>query len=117
MDIKIDESALMAMHDLLGEHFDEILVFCFSEFSRLHSAFQEALGSEQSDAIRNIHSLKSNAAQFGAVTLADTARIIELGLSQGDHQALQAQIDALPSVIEQSIVLIKQWQQQIEINS
>ncbi|MEM0516299.1 Hpt domain-containing protein [Pseudoalteromonas sp. YIC-827] len=117
MDIKIDESALMAMQDLLGEHFDDTLAFCFSEFSRLHGAFEQALDTEQSDAIRNIHSLKSNAAQFGAVTLADTARIIEHGLSQGERQVLQAQIDALPGVIEQSIVLLKQWQQQIEINS
>ncbi|WP_105255594.1 Hpt domain-containing protein [Pseudoalteromonas sp. T1lg75] len=112
MEIKIDESALLAMQDLLGEHFDDTLAFCFSEFCRLHGAFKQTLGKEQGDAIRNIHSLKSNAAQFGAVTLADTARAIEHGLAEGEQQALQAQIDALPNAIEQSIELIKQWQQQ-----
>ncbi|WP_462158197.1 Hpt domain-containing protein [Pseudoalteromonas sp. GB56] len=112
MEIKIDGSALEAMQGLLGDQFEDTLEFCFSEFSRLHNAFEQSLDSDQSEAIRSVHSLKSNAAQFGATTLADTAREIELGLSKGEHQHLKPFIDALPATIEMSIERMKQWQQQ-----
>ncbi|MCG7544439.1 Hpt domain-containing protein [Pseudoalteromonas sp. MM17-2] len=112
MEIKIDENALVAMESLLADQFDATLTFCFSEFTRLHGAFLQSLDSQDSEAIRNIHSLKSNAAQFGAVTLADTARRLEQGLSQGERQSLQQDIDSLDEVIASSVVQMKQWQQQ-----
>ncbi|MFY8275137.1 Hpt domain-containing protein [Pseudoalteromonas sp. SSDWG2] len=111
MEIKIDDSALIAMQGLLGDQFADTLEFCFSEFTRLHGEFEQSLNTDQNEAIRNIHSLKSNAAQFGAITLAETAREIEHGLTKGESQQLQPYIDALPNAIEQSIVHMKQWHQ------
>lgn len=112
MEIKLDDSALVAMQGLLGDQFQDTLTFCYSEFERLHHAFEQSLNKDQSEAIRSVHSLKSNAAQFGAVTLADTAREIELALSKGEHAQIQPYIDALPTTIALSIERMKQWQQQ-----
>lgn len=84
MNVTIDESALQSMQSLLGEQFNETLVFCCSEFERLESEVMLALQGDLQSAIRNAHSLKSNAAQFGATTLSETAREIEQALVKGE---------------------------------
>lgn len=76
-DVTIDDEALVSMQSLLGEHFEATLSFCHSEFDRLHSELASSFDSDNETAIRNSHSLKSNAAQFGAVSLADIAKNIE----------------------------------------
>ena len=76
-DVTIDENALVSMQSLLGEHFEATLSFCHTEFDRLHSELESSFNSDNETAIRNSHSLKSNAAQFGAVSLAEIAKNIE----------------------------------------
>ena len=76
-DVTIDENALVSMQSLLGEHFEATLSFCHTEFDRLHSELVSSFNSDNETAIRNSHSLKSNAAQFGAVSLAEIAKNIE----------------------------------------
>jgi len=66
--ITIDESALEGMESLLGDQFADTLTFCCSEFQRLGSEVLANLGSDNEAAARHAHSLKSNAAQFGAAS-------------------------------------------------
>lgn len=90
-EISIDESALESMESLLGEQFPDTLAFCCAEFERLGNETVAALGQDKEAAIRHAHSLKSNAAQFGAVSLANVARTIECNLNNGnDEQAVDA---------------------------
>lgn len=89
-DVVIDETALSSMQSLLGEHFESTLLFCHSEFDRLHQELSEHFDSDLETAVRNAHSLKSNAAQFGAVSLAEIAKQIEHLLA--DNKSTQARV-------------------------
>lgn len=108
MEIKVDEAALNAMSQLLGEQFLPTLEFCFSEFERLHSDLADAV--EQNDltsAVRHAHSLKSNAAQFGATSLAESARVIEHNIALADNSEGIAELANLPAQIEQTTQRIR----------
>lgn len=94
--IEINEESLFAMQDLLQDQFPPTIEFCMSEFDRLANALHEDLEKDITDATRHAHSLKSNAAQFGAVSLANLAKQIEHLLSAGDKAAAEpliAQLD------------------------
>ncbi|MEL0639199.1 Hpt domain-containing protein [Pseudoalteromonas aliena] len=96
--ISIDELALESMESLLGEQFADTLDFCCAEFERLGSEVLATIGKDREAAIRHSHSLKSNAAQFGASSLAEVSRVIELNLSD----------DNLPEAINASTSLMAQ---------
>jgi len=107
--VRIDEGALTGMASLLGDQFNDTLQFCFSEFERLQQAFVDTMESDREAAIRNIHSLKSNAAQFGAVSLANTARTIEQCMMENDDESAKPSIAILDSQVEGSVSRIEQW--------
>ena len=108
MNVQVDVAELETMKSLLGDQFDDTLSFCFSELERLHSEFLANLEQDKTSAVRHIHSLKSNAAQFGARSLAQIAKEIEIALSEGsDPQNVSEQIAALPEVIQQSIAQMR----------
>lgn len=81
-EVQIDVAALESMQSLLGEQFKDTLEFCCSEFERLGNEVIATLGNDKEASIRHAHSLKSNAAQFGATSLSEVARDIELSLNQ-----------------------------------
>lgn len=98
-EVQIDEAALESMQSLLGEQFKDTLEFCCSEFERLGNEVIATIGNDKEAAIRHAHSLKSNAAQFGATSLSDVARDIELNLNQDNlAQAVTASTDLLAQV-------------------
>lgn len=109
MNVTIDESALQSMQSLLGEQFNDTLVFCCSEFERLESEVMMALQSDIQAAIRNAHSLKSNAAQFGATTLSNTAREIEQALVKGDFDVAKEASNDLAKQVAGSKAKLCAW--------
>jgi len=108
-DITIDTSALENMKSLLGEQFADTLDFCCAEFERLGSEVMATIGKDKEAAIRHSHSLKSNAAQFGASSLADVSRTIELSLVDDDLAKAMDACANLMLQVEGSQTKFKQW--------
>jgi HPt (histidine-containing phosphotransfer) domain-containing protein len=109
MTVSIDTNALENMQSLLGEQFEDTLVFCCSEFERLENDLKLALHSDKQEAIRHAHSLKSNAAQFGATSLSNTARAIELGLVNGDEDIVSQNIAQIAEQVVGSKQELMDW--------
>ncbi|GEK10662.1 Hpt domain-containing protein [Pseudoalteromonas sp. McH1-7] len=109
MSIVIDESALENMQMLLGEQFEDTVHFCCSEFERLASELMLSLNHDQEAAIRHAHSLKSNAAQFGASSLSDLAKTLEHALIQNDQGVVDNAIQELSSQVVGSKSKLEQW--------
>ncbi|WP_440053228.1 Hpt domain-containing protein [Pseudoalteromonas sp. T1lg65] len=109
MSVKIDESALENMQLLLGEQFEDTVHFCCSEFERLESELMSAMNSDKEAAIRHAHSLKSNAAQFGAVSLSSVARNIEQGLVQEQQEIVEDAIALLADEVAGSAAALQAW--------
>ncbi|WP_105168065.1 Hpt domain-containing protein [Pseudoalteromonas sp. T1lg23B] len=109
MNVSIDNSALESMQSLLGEQFEETLIFCCSEFERLENDLKLALNSNRQEAIRHAHSLKSNAAQFGATSLSSTARAIEQGLMKGDDASVSENMALISEQVIGSKSQLLQW--------
>ena len=84
MTVSVNQDALFAMRDLLQDQFEPTVEFCLSEFDRLQQAFDDDIQRDVTEAIRHAHSLKSNAAQFGADSLAGLAKQLEHTLMNGD---------------------------------
>lgn len=84
IDVNINSDALFAMQDLLQDQFLPTLEFCLTEFDRLYQDLETDFGTNLTEAIRHAHSLKSNAAQFGADSLAQIARELEHALTESN---------------------------------
>ncbi|BDF94556.1 MULTISPECIES: Hpt domain-containing protein [Pseudoalteromonas] len=109
--IIIDENALESMESLLGEQFSDTLVFCCAEFERLGSEVLATIHNDIQVASRHAHSLKSNAAQFGASSLSDVAREIEQSLNSNNlAQAIEAS-QLLDSQVAGSKAKLTDWLQ------
>ncbi|MEZ7205402.1 Hpt domain-containing protein [Pseudoalteromonas sp. DY56-GL79] len=109
MSIVIDEGALENMQMLLGEQFEDTVHFCCSEFERLESELMLNLNQDQEAAIRHAHSLKSNAAQFGAASLSDLAKTIEHALIQEEKDIVDDSIEKLAAQVAGSKAKLQQW--------
>ena len=113
MNISINEDALAGMQALLGEQFADTVVLCCSEFERLESEIRMAFNNDKQEAIRHAHSLKSNAAQFGATSLSNLARAIEQGLIQDDLDHMDDNLARLAGQVSGSKSQLLQW---LEVN-
>ncbi|KID56708.1 hypothetical protein N473_09355 [Pseudoalteromonas luteoviolacea CPMOR-1] len=109
METKIDETCLENMQALLGEQFSDTLEFCLSEFDRLANEVRATIDNDLEAATRNAHSLKSNAAQFGAMSLADVSRSIEMALVEGNVDYAKTQVSVLCSEVDASKALLQRW--------
>ncbi len=109
MYIEIDEEALENMKMLLGEQFEETVIFCCSEFERLESELMLNLTNDKDAAIRHAPSFKSNALQFGAKSLSEVDRTIEHGLTSGDEAATTEALDKLAHQVAGSKTRLQQW--------
>jgi HPt (histidine-containing phosphotransfer) domain-containing protein len=107
--ITIDESALEGMESLLGDQFADTLTFCCSEFQRLGSEVLANLGSDNEAATRHAHSLKSNAAQFGAASLSKLAQSIEQALNQNDLATAEQNSQSLDVQVSGSVEKLQAW--------
>ncbi|KPM83494.1 MULTISPECIES: Hpt domain-containing protein [Pseudoalteromonas] len=107
--ITIDESALEGMESLLGDQFADTLSFCCSEFQRLGSEVHANLGSDNEAAARHAHSLKSNAAQFGAQSLSELAQSIEHALNEGNADIAQQNSASIDQQVSGSVEKLQAW--------
>ncbi|EWH07333.1 hypothetical protein AT00_06515 [Pseudoalteromonas lipolytica SCSIO 04301] len=107
--ITIDEGALEGMESLLGDQFADTLTFCCSEFQRLSGEVLANLDSENEVAARHAHSLKSNAAQFGASSLSDVAREIEQALNEGRVDTAIQKSQNLDAQVAGSVEKLQAW--------
>ncbi len=107
MTVEIDSAALNAMSQLLGDQFLPTLEFCFDEYHRLYGELVEALPINTTDAMRHAHSLKSNAAQFGATSLAELAKRAEHALNEGNTELANEIAAQLEPHIIQTIQALK----------
>ena len=104
--VNINSDALFAMQDLLQDQFLPTLEFCLTEFDRLQAELERDFDANTTDAVRHAHSLKSNAAQFGADSLALLAKELEHALGQGNMTLSQSLREALPAHISATKVAI-----------
>lgn len=109
MNVTINEDALEGMQSLLGDQFEDTLIFCCDEFERLENELRMSLNANNQDAIRHAHSLKSNAAQFGAMSLSNAARAIEQGLINEDNESVQENVACLSGQVAGSKAQLLQW--------
>jgi len=108
-DVVIDEDALLGMKSLLGEQFNDTLDFCYSEFDRLNQELDQTIHNDNESAIRHAHSLKSNAAQFGASTLAEMAKNVEHSLNDGNLKDALVYAAQLQSLIDHTKDKMNIW--------
>ncbi|XQF90053.1 Hpt domain-containing protein [Pseudoalteromonas espejiana] len=108
-EVQIDVAALESMQSLLGEQFKDTLEFCCSEFERLGSEVIATLGNDKEASIRHAHSLKSNAAQFGATSLSEVARDIELSLNQDNLDQATSASAYLMAQVTGSQAKLNEW--------
>ncbi|MGO2477679.1 MAG: Hpt domain-containing protein [Pseudoalteromonas sp.] len=109
--VTIDESALESMESLLGEQFSDTLVFCCAEFERLGGEVLATIHNDVQAATRHAHSLKSNAAQFGATSLSEVAREIEQSLNNADVVNAIAVSKQLDGQVSGSKIKLNDWLQ------
>ncbi|ASM49729.1 hypothetical protein PESP_a1641 [Pseudoalteromonas espejiana DSM 9414] len=108
-EVQIDVAALESMQSLLGEQFKDTLEFCCSEFERLGNEVIATLGNDKEASIRHAHSLKSNAAQFGATSLSEVARDIELSLNQDNLDQATSASAYLMAQVTGSQAKLNEW--------
>lgn len=97
--VNVNYEALLSMQDLLQDQFEPTLQFCMSEFDRLQQAIDDTINVNIKEAIRHSHSLKSNAAQFGAESLSQLAKNLEHSLIDGDLIDASRILKTLPAHI------------------
>ena len=108
-EVSINEAALESMESLLGEQFAATLDFCCVEFERLGSEVLATIGQDKEASVRHAHSLKSNAAQFGADSLAAVAGEIEQCLNNDNLAQATAASAQLMTQVAQSQTLLNNW--------
>lgn len=108
-DMVIDEDALLGMKSLLGEHFNDTLDFCYNEFNRLNQELKQTINNDNESAIRHAHSLKSNATQFGALSLAEMAKNVEHSLNKGNLDEALTYAALLQTFIDKTKKEIDIW--------
>jgi len=99
----IDPAVLMRLRETMGPGFLRELLATFLEDSQeLVCAMRRALGEQDTDAFRRAaHSIKSNAASFGAARLAALARELEVLARSGSLDGAPARLERLAGEYEQ----------------
>jgi CheY-like chemotaxis protein/HPt (histidine-containing phosphotransfer) domain-containing protein len=98
----LDPAALERLRATMGAGFMEELLSTFAEDSReLVGTMRRALGGNDVDSFRRAaHSLKSNAASFGAMTLSNLARDLEVLAKSGSLDGAAVRVEHLADECE-----------------
>jgi histidine phosphotransfer protein HptB len=106
----LDRAALAQLRITMGDGFIDELLPTFMEDSReLVRTMRRALGDKDVDAFRRAaHSLKSNAASFGAMTLSTMARDLEALAKSGSLDGAAPRLERLTSECEQVVRALRE---------
>ena len=98
----IDRSVFDGLKDSVGDDFIEELVSTFGEEAPVMIAnMRKALSAQDAGVFRReAHSLKTNAATFGATDLADLARILEFLARDNQLDQVGDQLEQLESMYQ-----------------
>jgi len=104
----IDRSVLEALSDSVGEDFVEELIDTFiEEGPGMFNEMQQALSVADADSFRRAaHSLKTNAATFGATELAEKAKKLE-SMARENNLEIGNRFDDLEDAYRQAVRALK----------
>src|SRR5262245_23315943 len=92
----LDTATLEQLRAAMGSGFDELLSTFVEDSQELMSTLRRTLGRRDIDAFRRAaHSLKSNAASFGATTLSGLARDLETLARSGSLDGVEPRVERL----------------------
>jgi len=92
----LDTSAVERLRATMGQGFEELLSTFLEDSRELVDTIRRALGRKDTDAFRRAaHSLKSNAASFGATTLSSLAKELETLARSGSVDGAAPRVERL----------------------
>jgi signal transduction histidine kinase/CheY-like chemotaxis protein/HAMP domain-containing protein len=92
----LDASTLEQLRSAMGSGFDELLSTFVEDSQELMATLRRTLGRRDVDGFRRAaHSLKSNAASFGATTLSGLARDLETQARSGSLDGAEPRVERL----------------------
>jgi CheY-like chemotaxis protein/HPt (histidine-containing phosphotransfer) domain-containing protein len=107
----LDMVALERLRATLGPGFAALLSTFVEDSEELVKTMRQALGAQRADTLRRAaHSLKSNAAGFGAVTLSALAKDLEALAKAGSLDGAASCVERLASECERVTQLLRQRQ-------
>jgi CheY-like chemotaxis protein/HPt (histidine-containing phosphotransfer) domain-containing protein len=106
----LDRATLEQLRATMGGGFlDELLPTFLDDSRDMVSTMRRALGAKDVDAFRRAaHSLKSNAASFGAVTLSNLAKDLEALAKSGSLDGAAPRLERLSSECEKVVRALKE---------
>jgi len=104
----LDTAALERLRATLGSGFAELLSTFVEDSEELVKTMRRALGEHRTDTLRRAaHSLKSNAAGFGAVTLSSLAKDLETLAKSGSLDGAASCLERLASECERVTQMLR----------
>jgi signal transduction histidine kinase/DNA-binding response OmpR family regulator len=106
----LDRATLEQLRVTMGDGFlDELLPTFLDDARELVSTMRRALGAQDVDAFRRAaHSLKSNAASFGAVTLSNLAKDLEALAKSGSLDGAAPRLERLSGECERVVRALRE---------
>jgi GAF domain-containing protein/DNA-binding response OmpR family regulator len=105
----LDMAAFERLRTTMGAGFDELLSTFVEDSHELLNTMRDALGDKSVDALRRAaHSLKSNAASFGAVTLSTLAKDLEALARTGSLDGAAARVERVAGECERVARALRQ---------
>jgi signal transduction histidine kinase/DNA-binding response OmpR family regulator len=104
----LDRAALERLRATLGSGFAELLSTFVEDSEELVKTMRRAVGEHRADTLRRAaHSLKSNAAGFGAVTLSSLAKDLETLAKSGSLDGAASRLERLASECERVTQMLR----------
>jgi HPt (histidine-containing phosphotransfer) domain-containing protein len=106
----LDQAALEQLRVTMGDGFlDELLPTFLDDSREMVNTMRRALGAQDVDTFRRAaHSLKSNAASFGAVTLSNLARDLETLAKSGSLDGAAPRLERLSGECEKVVRALRE---------
>jgi CheY-like chemotaxis protein len=105
----LDMAAFERLRTTMGTGFDELLSTFVEDSHELLNTMRNALGDKSVDVLRRAaHSLKSNAASFGAMTLSTLAKDLEGLARSGSLDGASARVERLAGECERVARALRQ---------
>ena len=108
----IDQGIYQALVEMVGEDFiGEMTAAFLDEGARFLKDISHALESQDADLFRrSAHSIKSNAATFGALTLSELAKELEMMARESQFENADAKLESLFSAFTNASQALKELQ-------